>query len=55
LGLGLGFLLNKTPSPSPMGLKIGQSPTGLKIEQFRPDFFKSRVDVIIFYKFSGPL
>jgi hypothetical protein len=26
LSSGSGFLLNKTPSPSPKGLKIGQSP-----------------------------
>jgi hypothetical protein len=36
-GSGLGFLLNKTQSLSAKGLKIGQSPTGPKIEPFRPD------------------
>jgi hypothetical protein len=36
-GSGSGFLLNKTPSPSPKGLKIGQSPMGPKIEPFRPE------------------
>jgi hypothetical protein len=33
---GSGFLLNKTPSPSQTGLKIGQSLKGLKIKPFRP-------------------
>jgi hypothetical protein len=37
---GLGFFLNKTPSPSPTGLKIGQSLMGLKIKPFMPEGLK---------------
>jgi hypothetical protein len=34
----LSFLLYKTQSPSPMGLKIGQSLMGLKFQPFRPEW-----------------
>jgi hypothetical protein len=36
-GGGCGFLLNKTPIPSPMGLKIGQSTKSWKIEPLMPE------------------
>jgi hypothetical protein len=39
LEVGQGYLLYKTKSLSPMGLKIGQSLTDWKIQPFRPKIF----------------
>jgi hypothetical protein len=52
-GLRTSFLLYKTQSKSPMGQKIGQSPTGQKIHPFRPEGPEKKYwsYLVKFYKF----